>query len=102
MRSKVNRKRTIGEYQFLGSSLVCWNRSEQHYVALSFIKAEYVAIGGSVTQISWIKHTLKEYDLEYKNVQILCDNIETITLRKNLTHYSRIYTGFDIMLLEIT
>ncbi|PKA49943.1 Retrovirus-related Pol polyprotein from transposon TNT 1-94 [Apostasia shenzhenica] len=34
-------------------------------------------------------HTLEDYELTYKNVLVLCDNISTINLTKNHINHSR-------------
>ena len=86
---KLDRKSTSGGCQFLGSSLVSWSSRKQHCVALSTTEAEYIAMGESVSQLLWMIHTLEDYGLSYKGVQVLCDNISTINLTKNPVHHSR-------------
>ncbi|XP_074591060.1 secreted RxLR effector protein 161-like [Curcuma longa] len=72
---KLDRKSTSGGCQFLGSSLVSWSSRKQSCVALSTTEAEYVALGGCVAQLLWMMHTLKDYELNYTNVKVLCDNM---------------------------
>jgi hypothetical protein len=48
---KVDRKSTSGTCQFLGRSLVCWPSKKQNSVALSIVKAEYVAPGSCCAQL---------------------------------------------------
>lgn len=43
-----------------------------------------------VVQLLWMMHTLKDYRLNHKNVKVLCDNVNTINLIKNLVHHSGI------------
>ncbi|XP_074574593.1 secreted RxLR effector protein 161-like [Curcuma longa] len=86
---KLDRKSTSGGCQFLGSSLVSWSSRKQPCVALSTTEAEYVALGGCVAQLLWMMHTLKDYELNYTNVKVLCDNMSTINLTKNPVHHSR-------------
>jgi hypothetical protein len=54
---KVDRKSTLGTCQFLGCSLVSWSSKKQHYVALSTIDAEYVAVGACCAQLLWMRQT---------------------------------------------
>jgi hypothetical protein len=51
---KVDRKSTSRTYQFLGWSLVSWSLKKQNYVALSTIKAEYVATDSYCAQLLWM------------------------------------------------
>lgn len=46
-------------------------------------------MGESVSQLLWMTHTLEDYGLSYRNVQMLCDNMSTINLAKNPVHHSR-------------
>jgi len=54
-RCKLDRKSTGGTCHLLGASLISWNNKKQACVALSTIKAEYIAIGTYCAQISWLK-----------------------------------------------
>ncbi|XP_074592467.1 secreted RxLR effector protein 161-like [Curcuma longa] len=85
---KLDRKSTSGGCQFLGSSLVSWSSRKQPGVALSTTEAEYVALGGCVAQLLWMMHTLKDYELNYTNVKVLCDNM-TIRRRESFEGFSK-------------
>ena len=82
-------KSTSGSCQFLGQCLVSWSSRKQHCVALSTTEAEYIALGECASQLLWMMHTLKDYQLEYKNIKIFIDNISSINLTKNPIHHSR-------------
>ena len=58
-------------------------------MALSTAEAEYVAAGGCGTQVLWIKHQLKDYNIKLNCVPILCDNTSAINLSKNPVQHSR-------------
>jgi hypothetical protein len=47
----LERKSTSGTCQFLGTSLVSWSSRKQSSVALSTIKAEYVAAASCCSQL---------------------------------------------------
>ena len=86
---KMDRKSTSGTCQFLGGSLVSWSSRKQTSVALSTAEAEYVAAGSCCTQILWMVQTLKDYDLEFTKVPIMCDNSSAIMISKNPVLHSR-------------
>nr|GEX10252.1 retrovirus-related Pol polyprotein from transposon TNT 1-94 [Tanacetum cinerariifolium] len=58
-------------------------------VAMSSIKAEYVAAVGCCTSILWMKSQLSNYDIYYKMVLIFCDNTSAIAISNNLVLHSR-------------
>lgn len=86
---RIDRKSTSGTCQFLGGSLVSWSSRKQTSVALSTAEAEYVAAGSCCTQILWMIQTLKDYDLEFHKVPIMCDNNSAILISKNPVLHSR-------------
>ena len=53
--SQLDRKSTLGTWQFLGNSLVSWFSNKQNCVVLSTTESENVAAGSCVAQILWIK-----------------------------------------------
>lgn len=54
------------------------------------LEAKYIAMGEYVSQLLWIMHTLVNYELEYRNVKVLCDNISTINLTKDTMYQFKI------------
>jgi hypothetical protein len=51
---KVDRMSTSKTCQFVGRSLVCWSSKKQNSVALSTVKAEYVAAKSCCAQLLWM------------------------------------------------
>jgi hypothetical protein len=86
---KVDRKSTSGCYQFLGRSLVSWSSNKQNSVALSTTEAEYILAGNCCAQLLWMKQTLLDYGILFKNVPIMCDNESAIKLATNPVQHSR-------------
>ncbi|KAJ1686716.1 hypothetical protein LUZ63_018106 [Rhynchospora breviuscula] len=86
---RMDRKSTSGTCQFLGGSLVSWSSRKQTSVALSTAEAEYVAAGSCCTQLLWMMQTLRDYELKFQKVPILCDNTSAILISKNPVLHSR-------------
>ncbi|KAJ1691811.1 hypothetical protein LUZ63_015966 [Rhynchospora breviuscula] len=86
---RMDRKSTSETCQFLGGSLVSWSSRKQISVALSTAEAEYVAAGSCCTQLLWMMQTLRDYELKFQNVPILCDNTSAILISKNPVLHSR-------------
>ena len=87
--SRTDRKSTSGTCQFLGESLVSWFSKKQSSVALSTTEAEYIAAALACSQVLWMKNTLKDFNLIFNKIKILCDNTSAINLSKNPVHHSR-------------
>jgi hypothetical protein len=86
---KVERRSTSGTYQLLGRSLVSWSSKKQNSVTLSTAKAKYIAVGSSCAQILWMKATLNDFGIKFKDVPLLCDNESAINLTNNLVQHAR-------------
>nr|KYP72337.1 Copia protein [Cajanus cajan] len=86
---KWERKSTSGRCHFLGRCLVSWIRKRQSTIALSTCEAEYVTAGHCLTQLLWIKHQLKDYNIYESSIPVLCDNTTTINISKNPILHSR-------------
>jgi hypothetical protein len=82
-RDKVERRSTSGTCQLLRRSLVSWSSKKQNSVAFSTAKAEYIAIGSCCAQILWMKATLRDFGIKFKQVPLLCDNESTMKLTNN-------------------
>ena len=80
---RVNRKSTSGTCHFLGTSLICWSSKKQCSVAQSTTQAEYVAAASSLSQILWIKYTMRDFGINYSTIPLMCDNTSAISLSVN-------------------
>jgi hypothetical protein len=86
---KVERKITSGTCQLLGRSLVSWSSKKQNSVALSTAEAEYIADGSCCAQILWMKATLNDFGIKFKNILLFCDNESAVKLTNNPVQHSR-------------
>ena len=86
---KVDMKNTSGCCQFLGRSLVSWSSKKQNSVALSTTEAEYISAGNCCAQLLWMKQTLLDYGISFKNIPLLCDNESVVKLATNHVQHSR-------------
>jgi hypothetical protein len=80
---KVERRSTSGTCQLLRRSLVSWSSKKQNSVTLSIAKAEYIAVGSCCAQILWMKATLNDFGIKFKQVPLLCDNESVVKLTNN-------------------
>jgi hypothetical protein len=85
----LERKSTFGTSQFLGTSLVSWSSRKQSSVSLSTTEAEYVASASCCSQLLWMMATLRDFDLDFHHVPLLCDSTSAISVAKNLVLHSR-------------
>ncbi|GKC67407.1 hypothetical protein Tco_1100005 [Tanacetum coccineum] len=53
---------TSGSAQFLGDKLVSWSSKKKKSIAISSIKAEYIALSGCCAQILWMHSELTDHD----------------------------------------
>jgi hypothetical protein len=65
---KVERRSTSGTYQQLGRSLISWSSKKQNSVVLSTAEAEYIAADSCCAQILWMKATLNDFGIKFKQV----------------------------------
>jgi hypothetical protein len=86
----VERKSTSDTCQLLERSLVSWSSNKQNSVALSIVEAEYISTGSCCTQILWIKDTLNDFGIKFKQVPLLHDNKSAIKLTNNPVQHARI------------
>jgi hypothetical protein len=86
---KIDRKSTSGGCQLLGCSLVSWSSKKQNSVALSTAEAEYISAGSCCAQLLWMKQTLLDYGINFKDILLLCDNESAIKIANNLVQHSR-------------
>jgi hypothetical protein len=80
---KIDKKSTSGGCQLLGCSLVSWSSKKQNSVALSTAEAEYISAGSCCAQLLWMKQTLLDYGIDFKDILLLCDNESSIKIANN-------------------
>ncbi|XP_052627228.1 uncharacterized mitochondrial protein AtMg00810-like [Lactuca sativa] len=85
---ELDRKSTSGGCQFLGDLLVSWQCKKQHTVSTSTAEAEYIAASACCSQVIWIQHQLLDYDLNFLETPIFCDNDAAIQIAKNPVQHS--------------
>jgi hypothetical protein len=73
----------------LGRSLVPRSSKKQNSVALSTVETEYVVAGSYCAQILWIKATLNDFGIKFKNVLLLCGNESAVKLISNPVQHAR-------------
>jgi hypothetical protein len=86
---KVDRKSTSECCQFLGRSLVPWSSKKQNSVALYTAEVEYISASNCCAQLLWMKQTLLDYGISFKNVPLMCDNESAVKLATNPVQHSR-------------
>jgi hypothetical protein len=58
-------------------------------VALSTAEAEYMSAGSCCGQLLWMKQTLLDYGVKFKEIPLLCDNQSAIKIANNPVEHSR-------------
>jgi hypothetical protein len=86
---KVDRKSTSGGCLLLRWSLVSWSSKKQNSVALSIAEAEYISAGSVCAQLLWMKQTLLDYGVKFKEIPLLCDNESAFKIANNPIQHSR-------------
>jgi hypothetical protein len=80
---------TSGTCQLLGRSLISWSSKKQNSVALSTTEAEYISADSCCAQLLWMKATLNDFGIKFKNVPLFCDNESAIKMTQNPVQHSR-------------
>jgi hypothetical protein len=73
----------------LERSLVSWTSKKQNSVALSIAEAEYIAADSYYVQILWMKATLNDFGIKFKQVSLLYNNESAMKLTNNPVQYAR-------------
>jgi hypothetical protein len=73
----------------LERSLVSWSSKKQNSVALSIAEAKYIVVDSCCAQILWMKATLNDFGIKFKQVPLLCDNESVMKLTNNLIQHAR-------------
>jgi len=66
-----------------------WSSKKQNSVALSTAESKYIVAGSCCAQILWMKATLNDFGIKFKEVPLLCDNKSDVKFTNNLVRYSR-------------
>jgi hypothetical protein len=86
---KVERRSTSGTCELLRRSLVSWSSKKQNSVALSTTEDEYIAAGSCCAQILWMKATLNDFGIKFKQIPLLYDNESAMKLTNNPVQHAR-------------
>ncbi|KAK6153129.1 hypothetical protein DH2020_012768 [Rehmannia glutinosa] len=82
----VDRKSTLGTCRMLGNRLVSGFSKKQNSIATSTAEAEYIAVGSCCAQVLWMRQQLRDYEIEEKEIPIMCDNSKYISTDKQLAN----------------
>ena len=66
-----------------------WLSKKQNSVALSTVEVEYILADSCCAQLLWIKATLDDFGIKFKQVPLLCDNESAMKLTNNLVQHAR-------------
>ncbi|GJY77454.1 hypothetical protein Tco_0482570 [Tanacetum coccineum] len=83
------RQSTSGCMQLLGDRLVSWLSKRQKSIAISSMKAEYIALSGYCAQVLWMGSQLTDYGLGFNKIPMYYDNKSAIALCSNNVQHSR-------------
>ncbi|KAK6149412.1 hypothetical protein DH2020_016937 [Rehmannia glutinosa] len=86
---RVDRKSTSDTCQMLGNRLISWFSKKQNSIATSTAEAEYIAAGSCCAQILWTRQQLRDYEVEEKEIPIMCDNTSAIAITQNPVLHSK-------------
>jgi hypothetical protein len=86
---KIDIMSTSSTCQLLGMSLVSWSSKKQNSVALSTAEAKYISADSCCAQLLWMKATLNDFGMKFKNMSLFCDNESAIKMTQNLVQHSR-------------
>ena len=66
-----------------------WSSKKPNSVALSTAEVEYISSSSCCAQLLWMKATLNEFGIKFKQVPLLCDNESAMKLTNNPVQHSR-------------
>src|ERR1700678_431442 len=88
---KDTRRSTSGHIFTMAGGPVTWSSKRQATVALSTVKAEYVAMSRCAQQMVWMQNWLSEVKMRFSTPSILRgDNRGAITLTKNTRDHGKV------------
>nr|GEZ48174.1 hypothetical protein [Tanacetum cinerariifolium] len=85
-RASLDRKSTIGCYQFLSYRLISWQCKKQTVVATSSTVAEYVAAASCCAQVLWIQNQLLDYGIVNQGLWYLKDSSVALSAFADANH----------------
>ena len=53
------------------------------------MEAKYIVVGSCYTHLIWMKKMFSDYDIEQDTMNVMCDNMTTINISKNLFFHSQ-------------
>jgi hypothetical protein len=68
---------------------VSWSSKKQNSVTLSTTEVEYISASSCCAQLLWIKGTLSDFGIKFKQVPLLYDNKSAVKLTNNLVQHLR-------------
>ncbi|KAK6158948.1 hypothetical protein DH2020_006262 [Rehmannia glutinosa] len=86
---REKRKSTSGTCQMLGNRLVSWLSKKQNSIATSTTEEEYIAAGNCCALVLWMRQQLRDYDIEEREIPIMCDITCAIAITQNPVLHSR-------------
>ncbi|KAK6145251.1 hypothetical protein DH2020_022071 [Rehmannia glutinosa] len=86
---RVDRKSTSGTCQMIGNRLISWFSKKQNSIATSTAEAVYIAAGSCCAQVLWMRQQLRDYEVQEKEIPIMCDNTSAIAITQNPVLHSR-------------
>ena len=85
-----SRRSTTGYVVYAAGGPIAWQSKLQSTVAISTMKAEYMAAFGAIQELIWIKGVLGELGFAYVDpITLHMDSKSAISLAKNPTHHKR-------------
>ncbi|XP_058732628.1 secreted RxLR effector protein 161-like [Vicia villosa] len=63
---------------FVGNNMISWLSKKQNCVSLSTTKAEYIVVRRNFTQLLWMTHMLKQYNVEQDFMTLFYDIMSAI------------------------
>nr|GEU86364.1 putative ribonuclease H-like domain-containing protein [Tanacetum cinerariifolium] len=99
--ASLDRKSTIGGFQFLSKMLISWQCKKQTIVANSITEVEYVVVANCCGQVLWIQNQTLDYGFNFLNTKIYIDNESTICIIKNPVFHSKTkYIEIRLMIVK--
>lgn len=90
-----DKKGTTSVTLFLGNQSVAWHSKKQECVNLCICESKFLATTTCCTQLIWMYYHFSDLGIQVpKPITIVCDNMSTIQLSKNLVLHCRTKHGY--------